>query len=244
MAQPVLAERAATSAPVNQFSAPVLAQNSRINYQQAELQQQRAAFQPSVATHSDRTSQLLRNKHSKQALSAELQQVFESFSLGQGIGVNGLLHGDYNSDGVTELVLANPASIVFAAAKEGQFRLQQQLPFESGIGKLEYFRDLSTDGHFAFFSTDNKLQKLDLISRKVVASVDIDGITSYQLLSTTDLQTEVLLVTSYTGDLRLVNPHTLQVLRRQSGFDAEIAAIGAFTAANRLQVLFKKRPNL
>ncbi|MBU2112530.1 MAG: hypothetical protein KKE94_02015 [Gammaproteobacteria bacterium] len=239
MAQPVLAARAAKPAPVNQFGAAVMLQNGRINYQQDELQQQRTSQQYVDVSARSKAVLLSKDKLHTATFNTELHQVFENFSLGQGIGVNGLLHGDYNSDGVPELVLANPTSIVFAGTKQGQFSLQQKLSFESGIGKLVYFRDLSADGHFAFFSANNKLQKLDLISRKLVASLDIDSISSYQLVNTTDTQAAVLVLTSYDGDALVVNPLTLQVLRRQSGVNAEIATIGAFTTPGQAQVLFK-----
>lgn len=239
VAQPVLADKDVKPAPVNQFAAPVMLQNSRINYQQDELQQQDTTRSYTAASASSKAVLSNTETSSTAAFSTELHQIFENFSLGQGIGVNGLLHGDYNSDGVSELVFANPASIVFASTKQGQFSLQQKLSFEPGIGKLVYFRDLSTDGHFAFFSADNKLQKLDLISRKVVASLNIDSVSSYQLVNTADTQTAVLLLTSYSGEVLFVNPQTLQILRRQSDVNAEIAAIGAFTAPERVQVLFK-----
>ncbi|HEX5792049.1 MAG TPA: VCBS repeat-containing protein, partial [Rheinheimera sp.] len=245
LVQPVLAEQSSKTALVNQFAAPVLLQNNRINYQQHELKQQQLAAQQVTAhtatarTETDSTPRQLHSTQSADSADASLHQVFESFSLGQGIGINGLLQGDYNGDGVPELVLANPMSVVFADATQNQFGLRQQLPFTSGIGKLVYFHDLSTDGHFAFFSSENKLLKLDLIGRKVVASLDIDNLSSYQLLGTADQQSKMLLATSYSGELLVINPLTLQIVRSQSGFASAIAAIGAFTAADQVQVFFK-----
>lgn len=236
---PVLAEKNPQTTLINQFNAPVLLQNSRINYQQHELNQQLTAQQVTAHNTTHSTIQQLHISPSPDTSDVDLHQIFESFSLGQGIGINGLLHGDYNSDGVPELVLANPTSIVFADAAQNQFGLRQQLSFTSGMGMLVYFRDLSTDGHFAFFSSENRLLKLDLISRKVVASLDIDNLSSYQLLGTAAQHSKVLLATSYSGELLVINPLTLQIVRSQSGFDSAIAAIGAFTAADQVQVFFK-----
>ncbi|MBU2223897.1 MAG: VCBS repeat-containing protein, partial [Gammaproteobacteria bacterium] len=156
---------------VNDCNAPVRLHGERINYQLQDIQLQKSN-QPSNTT-SKKISTLVQDAETSQNIKpgsaldstflnsstqsdTTLTSVLEVFGLGAGIGINGMLSGDYNNDGVTELVLGNPTSIVFAQTIDGKFGLQSQLQFSAGIGKLAYFRDLSTDGHFAFFSHDGK----------------------------------------------------------------------------------------
>lgn len=234
--QLVFASAKATQEPVNKFNAPVLLQGVHVNYQQQDIKQQQSLQQTlaqpeqSVVSASQITTKVFPD-------TPTLNSVFESFGLGQGIGVNGLLSGDYNSDGIPELVLASPSSIVFGEGEQGQFSLQSQLQFPSQIGRLEYFRDLSTDGHFAFFSLDNNIQKLDLLTRKVIAASNIGNITSYRLLNSATQQSTVLLASTYSGHMHIIDPQTMQSIASQAGFAATIAAVGAFTDTNSTQIL-------
>lgn len=235
-----MAASASAPLPVNDFNAPVLEHGMKINYQQHDIQLQKAALpdanrqqQAPATSFREQAESLLTNNQKNET---SLNPVLELFGLGVGIGVTGLLSGDYNNDGITELVLGNPRSIVFAQNVEQQFSLQHQLQFADAIGKLLYFRDLSTDGHFAFFSENAKLHKLDLLSRRVVASLDIPYISSYQLHTG---KAAALFVRTNTRQLQVIDPVTFKIISSQSEIAADIAATGAFTAKNQLQILLR-----
>lgn len=238
---------AATAAePVNNYQAPVIEQGAKINYPQQAIQRQQAAFsEPTAAQHFARLAQMQAvaspgiSTSNTQTNSSTLNPVLEIFSLGYGIGVQGLLSGDYNNDGVTELVIASPSSITFAHAVDGKFSLQSQLQFANGIGKIEYFRDHSTDGHFALFSENGKLHKLDLLSRRVIASLDIAAISSYRMHNASSGQAGTLFVRTQLGQMHVIDPVTLKIISSQSDMQADIKAIGAFTDKTKLQILLK-----
>ncbi|MBU2428567.1 MAG: hypothetical protein KKA56_16950, partial [Gammaproteobacteria bacterium] len=237
---------------VNDYNAPVRLHGERLNYQLQDIQRQKTN-QPSNAS-TQKVATLIQDAETTTNIKpgsaldttlfntstqtdSTLTSVLEVFGLGAGIGINGMLSGDYNNDGVTKLVLGNPTSIVFAQTIDGKFGLQSQLQFSAGIGKLAYFRDLSTDGHFAFFSHDGKLHKLDLITRQVKTSLDLAGVSSYRIQASSDLKSASLLVRTQSGLLNVIDPITLKIVSSQSGIDADIAALGSFTEKNSAQVL-------
>lgn len=235
-----MAASSAAPLPVNDFNAPVLEHGVKINYQQQDILAQKAVLpepgtlqQATTTSVQEQVKSLLTNNQSNETT---LNPVLELFGLGTGIGSRGLLSGDYNNDGITELVLGNPSSIVFAQNVEQQFSLQHQLQFADPIGKLLYFRDLSTDGHFAFFNEIGKLHKLDLLSRRVVASLDIPYLSSYQLHTG---KAAALFVRTNYNQLQIIDPITFKIVSSQSEVAADIAATGAFTAKNQLQLLLR-----
>lgn len=225
-------------APVNQFKNPILQQQQRIIYQRQELEQQRSAYQQQAPLFSAEPSgKPLPAQVVSDAASATLNPALEIFSLGAGIGYSGLLSGDYNNDGVIELVFGNPGSIAFGQAVNGKFKLQTQLSLSDGINSLEYFRDLSSDGHYAFFMQNQTLQKLDLITRRVVATLDVGLTSSFKLQKSTKDTPAVILLRGHNNQLNVVDPISMKVVRSQSGFFAEIAALGSFTQKNKQQIL-------
>ena len=168
---------------------------------------------------------------------AGMTKLLDVFPLGDGIGIAGILTGDFNADGTMDIVLGNPTKIVFASYANGGLSLDDRIDFSDRLGKLIYFRDSAADGHYAIFYCNNVLYKLDLLTHKVVASVSSVAVQSY-LLVASSATTSVLLVRNNLNQLQVLDPTTLTLLATHSGFTADLLQVGAFTKKNSQQVLF------
>lgn len=172
---------------------------------------------------------------------AHLSTELEVFGIGGAIGLGGLLSGDYNQNGVNDLVMFNTRTIVFAEFEDGKLTLQKQLDFKFGAHYMQYFQDRKTGGHFAFFQANFQLQKIDLVSRQVIASVPIEipQYPSYHIIKATPNQPALLLARTARNQVSIYDPATLKLLGIQSTSSFGILAVGSFTEKNSQQVLFE-----
>lgn len=217
--------------PVNDIGLPVQVQNEKVNYSQAEYSNALSQVQQHVGeSEPANLNQITSNAPS-------MNKLLDVFPLGGGIGSRGILTGDYNGDGKVDVVLGNPTDVVFGVYENSGLTISDRVEVGKSIGNLEYFRDLATDGHFAFVYYNNAINKIDLISHKVIASLSIPAVSSYKVVPTS-ANSSMLLVRTTTNQLSIVDPTTLGVLAVQSGITADLVQIGAFTKKNTYQILF------
>lgn len=218
---------------LDQSGNPLILNGQKINYSQEQTSSSH------IATSVDNVPKLLHNDTlNQQAITnTSMYKSLEIFNLGIGIGYDGMITGDFNGDAKVELVLANPSNIIFAEYEQNSLSLTGKLPLSAGYAKLQYFKDKNSDSHYAFLIQSGELIRIDLLTRKVAGSLFLSQAMTFKILQVSE-STSVLLARSYDGTLFFVNPSTMELLTKLTGFNSDVIQVGSFTKLGTPQVLF------
>lgn len=224
----------------NQFKDPILSHAEKINYPEDYFtgKDMSTGFVPSTSLVTD-PEKLFSQSDLQAAAENKLTSVLELFDLGNGIGINGAFSGDYNDDGITELVLAGPTSISVVEFRDKQFTPITQLNFPNGMQSLVQFHDAGTDNNYLFFITGNNVFKLNLVTRQIEAIETVAGADSLILAQFNGLDTPELLVHTNSGAVKVYDPVAMKQLTSLSGINSKFVAAGSFTAKGKSELVLQ-----
>lgn len=224
----------------NQFKDPILSHAEKINYPEDYFTGRDMPTGLATASFpiSSAEKKLIESDF-QSATESKLSSVLELFDLGDGIGFNGAFSGDYNGDGITELVLAGPTSISVVEYRNKQFTPITQLNFPIGMHSLVQFHDAGTDNDYLFFISGNSVFKLNLVTRQIEAIETVQGADSLILAELNGLNTPELLVRNNSGAVKVYDPAAMKLLTSLSGLNSKFVAAGSFTAKAKSELVLQ-----
>lgn len=216
--------------PTDRFGQPVMLNEQPVNYQRDQL-----SGKVEVTTNAVQIP--LETSTASSGSAANVTQLLNVFSLGDSIGRQGMLTGDYNNDGKVELVFGSPYSVNFSYFENGALHITDRWSSGSAISQLVYAHDSNSDNHYAIFACNGELLQLDLVTHQISRRLPVTNYASFQL-TPAKFGPQQLIVQDESRQLRIIDPISFEVKATQSLNDADIVAMGSFTEKDTLQVVF------